>query len=347
MLHRRPLSENLSGSSSAQGSLGDMSPGGCLHTHIVANLILDYNDYPAHHVAGPPMTPSLPPPPSYDSVHPDVTKGIINDVMHPAPTSSSSSDEFEEIIETDLESQWELDRMVGFTLEERVRREWYRRQAAVENAREPAPLVSQSRISRKTDSGGTDARKRSPVHPGFPPTDRIPLSRLSGKPSLAIPLPDQSRASLRVKELEDVSSLSLSLDLVTNSSQSSLEDWDILDQTPEPLGASERLLHGSPSSNDESFSSAPSSSQGVRRKDMFCVPLAVHASHDRERSDPVPCGGCSGRPKTALPSVEGKEQVTCQPKDDFRVFAIHNRPLPTPPCSSMLNRVSIETSAYH
>ncbi|KAF8531150.1 hypothetical protein JB92DRAFT_250655 [Gautieria morchelliformis] len=47
MLHGRPLSENLNGSSSAQGSLGDMSPGGCLNTHIVANLFSGYNNYSA------------------------------------------------------------------------------------------------------------------------------------------------------------------------------------------------------------------------------------------------------------------------------------------------------------
>ena len=285
------------------------------------------------------------PPPSYDSGHSEVPRAVSNDVIHQRSNSSSSSDDFEDIIEAHVESQWELDRMVGFTLEECVQREWHRRQAAVGSG---SPLTGS--VSQPTK--GTKASIAREV-------SHTPLKSPANGHTLDLRLSDndlfKSAPSAQTQLSEDHSFFKL--DLVTNSSKSSLDDWDVLEPRLPSLssqkervstqsGAPQSVLQQSPLSDVESLSTVSSPSRECGRLEVVCVPFVGRAMDVCETV--IPSRDYSYYHTAPPPHVKDKQRETCKTRDDLRYSAIHKRPLPNPPSSSGSTNanVSIDANSY-
>ena len=285
---------------------------------------------------------SPPLPPSYDTVHFDVTRTISNDAISYPSAALSSSDEFEDITKTDLESQWELDHMVGFTLEECVRREWRRQQVARENVIQPVASSLQLPRSTKTTPEAPKAKEIYTTHQKPPSVDH--LLRSPAKPSSATPLNDTSGPSTQRVLSGNVSPLSLTTFF---NSASSLEDWEILEPClpsssfpGQNREVSQALQQEHSVSDVESFSTLSSSSSSREgHSETLCAPCTESTSNACSPMTSMPGYGYSGNDDTVPRAIDLMEHKTKESGEDPKWSAIHSRPLPTPPISVLLNHV--------
>ena len=248
--------------------------------------------------------------------------------------------------------------MVGFTLEERVGREWHRRQAAVGSGLKLAGSISQSSNSTEADAKASNPGEGSATPPKRPLMDHTILPQRSDNPSLTVPLPGESVPSAQTQILKSISSFPLGL--VTNSSKSSLDDWDVLepshpsrstltDQVNARSPSRQCLLQESSLSDFDSLSTVSSSPREEGCSELPCVPFTVRALHGCESSISLSNGGYLGHHAAHLPCTKGKQRATCKTEDDLRFSAIHKRPLPTPPSCNMSTNadVSIDASSSY
>lgn len=288
----------------------------------VTHLLSPFNLYNSEH----PITSNL--------VRSDVTQATDDDVIFPS-SPSSSSDEFEDITEADLESQWELDRMVGLSLEERVQREWHRQQATI-NMSQHLPSGTQRLTLTETDTNPPKG-KDDPSTLLKSSSDDYAI-RCLGNTLMATP--KTSGSSTRPVVLEGVSSI----DALRNASQSSLGDWDLLEPSSHPfqtqktstlLGASKPIRQEPSISDVESLSSISSSSH-----EECLVPITADTVAGYESTDYIPSGGDPEKCELDASWSDVGERDIREVRDGKRLSLIHNRPLPTPPVSSFSINVS-------
>ena len=293
----------------------------------VTHLLSPFNPYNSDHPVTSPLSSNL--------VRSDVTQATDDDVIF-SSSPSSSSDEFEDITEADLESQWELDRMVGLSLEERVQREWHRQQATI-NMSQHVPSGTQRLTLTETDTNSPRGKNDSSTFSKSPSNDYA--MRCLGNTLMATP--KTSGSSTRTGVLEGVSAI----DELRNASQSSLGDWDLLEPSSHPvqtqktstlLGASEPIRQEPSISDVESLSSISSSSH-----EECLVPITADTVAGYESTDYVPSGGHLEKCEIDASWSDVGERNTREARDGKRLSLIHNRPLPTPPALSFSINVSI------
>ncbi|KAF8578979.1 hypothetical protein K439DRAFT_1416674 [Ramaria rubella] len=280
---------------------------------------------------------SLPPPPCYESINSHRPQTPNIDVIS-LPSSNSSSDEFEDIAVMGFESQWELDRMAGFTLDERVQREWHRRQTVVEPTMNQASSASQgprrpkvvSQVSSNNENTSRAtfyALQRPGDHSSVHPPETSASTSHSVNPSE----PSSPTQSPKKPTLKDIQ-------LIGSSSKLTLEDWDVLElDTLDSTRSQKELPVQGPSVQDSyipssaispvnvgSFSTGyPSSSKGTENPVGQVVQENVTDLCCREAGPDISL--IKGKDRALTGDDEGKDPGS------IKRSAIHSRPLPAPP----------------